>query len=102
MAAIEPGVDVQGGEQAQRQLRREDVGEPPLQEDGRFQPGCRRAAGSGASKLLEAREQLSNLLRYMDGKAAASDQLKALLADPQLMAAFATGSSASVGAKRRG
>ena len=37
---------------------------------------------------LSAREQLSNLLSYMDGKAAASDQLKALLSDPQLMAAL--------------
>jgi type VI secretion system protein ImpB len=40
------------------------------------------------AKLLEAREQLSNLLRYMDGKVAAGDQIKALLADPQLMAAL--------------
>ena len=40
------------------------------------------------AKLLEAREQLSNLLRYMDGKVAAEDQLKKLLADPQLMAAL--------------
>ena len=40
------------------------------------------------AKLLEAREQLANLLRYMDGKVAASDQLKALLSDPQLMAAL--------------
>jgi type VI secretion system protein ImpB len=40
------------------------------------------------AKLLEAREQLSNLLRYMDGKSAATDQLKALLNDPQLMSAL--------------
>jgi type VI secretion system protein ImpB len=40
------------------------------------------------AKLLQAREQLANLLRYMDGKMAASDQIKALLADPQLMAAL--------------
>ena len=40
------------------------------------------------AKLLEARQQLSNLLRYMDGKVAASDQIKALLADPQLMSAL--------------
>jgi type VI secretion system protein ImpB len=40
------------------------------------------------AKLLEAREQLANLLRYMDGKVAAEDQLKKLLADPQLMAAL--------------
>lgn len=40
------------------------------------------------AKLLEAREQLANLLRYMDGKVAAEDQLKKLLGDPQLMAAL--------------
>ena len=40
------------------------------------------------AKLLEAREHLANLLRYMDGKVAAEDQLKKLLADPQLMAAL--------------
>lgn len=40
------------------------------------------------AKLLQAREQLSNLLRYMDGKVGAEDTLKKLLADPQLMAAL--------------
>lgn len=40
------------------------------------------------AKLLEAREQLANLLRYMDGKVAAEDQLKKLLGDPQLMASL--------------
>lgn len=40
------------------------------------------------AKLLEAREQLSNLMRYMDGKVAAEDQIKKLLADPQLMSAL--------------
>jgi type VI secretion system protein ImpB len=40
------------------------------------------------AKLLAAREQLANLLRYMDGKVAAEDSLKKLLADPQLMVAM--------------
>src|SRR3954470_9120533 len=40
------------------------------------------------AKLLEAREQLANLLRYMDGKLAAEDQLKKLMGDPQLMTAL--------------
>jgi len=47
------------------------------------------------AKLLEAREQLANLLRYMDGKVAAEDQLKKLLADPQLMAALKERASAT-------
>lgn len=37
------------------------------------------------AKLLEAREQLANLQRYMNGKSAAQDQLKQLLSDPKLM-----------------
>lgn len=37
------------------------------------------------AKLLKAREQLANLQRYMDGKVAAEDQIKALLKDPELM-----------------
>ena len=40
------------------------------------------------AKLLEARQQLANLTLYMDGKVAAEDSLRKLLADPQLMAAL--------------
>lgn len=40
------------------------------------------------AKLLEARSQLANLLRFMDGKSAAEDQLKKLLKDKELMAAL--------------
>jgi type VI secretion system protein ImpB len=38
--------------------------------------------------LLEAREQLANLQRYMDGKVAAEDKLKELLSSPELMKAL--------------
>jgi type VI secretion system protein ImpB len=38
------------------------------------------------AKLLEARDQLANLQRYMNGKSAAQDQLRELLSDPKLMA----------------
>ena len=40
------------------------------------------------AKLLQAREQLATLQRYMDGKAQVERELKKLLADPQLMAAI--------------
>ncbi|SIO01182.1 type VI secretion system contractile sheath small subunit [Vannielia litorea] len=36
-------------------------------------------------KLLEARDELANLQRYMNGKAGAQDQLRKLLADPEMM-----------------
>ncbi len=38
--------------------------------------------------LLEAREQLANLQRYMDGKVAAEDKLRELLSNPELMKAL--------------
>lgn len=53
-----------------------------------FSPAAVARSVPATRKLLEAREQLQHLLRYMDGKASASTQLKALLADPELMAAL--------------
>jgi type VI secretion system protein ImpB len=53
-----------------------------------FSPAAVARQVEPLARLLEAREQLANLLRYMDGKVAASDQLKKLLKDPQLMAAL--------------
>ena len=55
-----------------------------------FSPAAVARQVPAMAKLLQAREQLSNLLKYMDGKAAAEDNLKKLLADPQLMAALKT------------
>ncbi len=88
MAAIEPGaaftVANKLGDGAGEKL----VGRPAFPQDGRLQPGRGGAPGARARQLLQAREQLANLLRYMDGKVAAEDQIKALLKDPQLMAAL--------------
>lgn len=53
-----------------------------------FDPAAVARQVPALAKLLEAREHLSNLQRYMDGKAGASNQLKALLSDPELMAAL--------------
>ena len=88
MAAVEPGVTFKvenklgdgTGEKLSVDLRFKKF------ED--FSPAALAKQVPPLAKLLEARQQLSNLLRYMDGKAAASDQIKALLADPQLMAAL--------------
>jgi type VI secretion system protein ImpB len=88
MAAIEPGVALKvdnklsgnADEKLSVNLRFKKM------ED--FGPAAVARQVPALAKLLESREQLSNLLKYMDGKAAASDQLKALLSDPQLMAAL--------------
>jgi type VI secretion system protein ImpB len=41
------------------------------------------------NKLLTARQQLANLIAYMDGKSGAEDVLQKLLADPALLQAVA-------------
>lgn len=46
-------------------------------------------------QLLEARQQLSNLLTYMDGKAKAEDLVAQLLQDPSLMQALAASPKAA-------
>jgi type VI secretion system protein ImpB len=53
-----------------------------------FEPAAVARQVPAIGKLLEAREQLANLQRYMDGKIAAENTLRKLLADPQLMAAI--------------
>jgi type VI secretion system protein ImpB len=53
-----------------------------------FEPAAVARQVPALAKLLEAREQLANLQRYMDGKAAAENTLRQLLADPQLMTAL--------------
>ena len=53
-----------------------------------FTPGAIARQVPALRSLLEAREQLSNLQRYMDGKVAAEDQLKKLLSDPEMMKAL--------------
>jgi type VI secretion system protein ImpB len=88
MAAIEPGVNFK----VENKLG-EDAGEElsvslQFKKMDDFGPTAVARQVPALSKLLEAREQLANLLRYMDGKVAAEDQIKKLLSDPQLMAAL--------------
>jgi type VI secretion system protein ImpB len=63
-----------------------------------FTPGAIARQVPALNALLEAREQLANLQRYMDGKVAAEDQLKKLLADPELMKALKERRDAAVAA----
>lgn len=53
-----------------------------------FEPAAVARQIPALRALLEAREQLANLQRYMDGKAAAEDRLRQLLASPELMRAL--------------
>jgi type VI secretion system protein ImpB len=88
MAAIEPGVSFKvdnklndgSGEKMSVNLRFNKMAD--------FEPAAVARQVPALAKLLEARQQLANLQRYMDGKVAAEDALRKLLADPQLMAAL--------------
>jgi type VI secretion system protein ImpB len=88
MAAIQPGVsfrveDKLSGTEGQKMginLRFDKMAD--------FEPAAVVKKVPALAKLLEARQQLSNLQRYMDGKVAAEESLRKLLADPQLMAAL--------------
>ena len=89
MEAIQPGVSFRvenklGGNDGEKlgvQLRFNKMSD--------FSPAAVARQVEPLAKLLKAREQLANLLLYMDGKVAAEDNLKKLLNDPALLAALA-------------
>jgi type VI secretion system protein ImpB len=88
MAAIQPGVSFRvenklggrTGEQLGVSLRFGRMAD--------FEPAAVARQVPALAKLLETRTQLANLLRYMDGKVAAEESLRKLLADPRLMTAL--------------
>ncbi len=86
MAAIQPGVTFR----VDNKLAELGVDKIPVKLNftkmGDFEPAAVAKQIPAVANLLEARAQLSNLLRYMDGKVAAENQIKKLLQDPELMA----------------
>jgi type VI secretion system protein ImpB len=88
MAAIQPGINFRvanklsedSGEKMGVELRFDKMAD--------FEPTAIAKQVPAVARLLEARTQLANLQRYVDGKAAAEGQLRKLLADPQLMQAL--------------
>lgn len=54
-----------------------------------FTPGKVAASVDGVKELLEARQQLSNLMTYMDGKAGAEELISKLMNDPALLKSLA-------------
>ena len=53
-----------------------------------FSPAAVARKVDGLSKLLEARQQLSNRITYMDGKSGAEELIAKVLADPALLASL--------------
>lgn len=97
MAAIKPGVSFRvdnklaenSGEKMNVQLRFNKMAD--------FEPAAVARQVPSLKKLLEARQQLANLMRYMDGKIAAEGHLRTLLADPQLMTALKSRGASGAG-----
>lgn len=88
MAAIQPGIRMRVANKLGDDPSEKMSVELNFSKMADFTPVAVARQVPATAKLLEAREQLANLLRYMDGKVGAEDQLKKLLADPQLMAAL--------------
>jgi type VI secretion system protein ImpB len=88
MAAIQPGIRMRVANKLGDDASEKLSVELNFNKMADFTPVAIARQVPATAKLLEAREQLANLLRYMDGKVGAEDQLKKLLADPQLMAAL--------------
>jgi type VI secretion system protein ImpB len=55
-----------------------------------FSPAAVARKVDALNKLLEARQQLSNLITYMDGKSGAEDLLNKVLNDPTLLKTLAS------------
>ena len=54
-----------------------------------FSPAAVASKVEGLKQLLEARQQLANLVTYMDGKSGAEELVAKLLADPTLLKSLA-------------
>ncbi|HMO67428.1 MAG TPA: type VI secretion system contractile sheath small subunit [Novosphingobium sp.] len=67
-----------------------------------FSPGTIARSVPALAQLLEAREQLNDLMLYMDGKDGAQDLLDKLLKDPDLMKALSAARAASAGSDGAG
>jgi type VI secretion system protein ImpB len=88
MAAIQPGVSFRVSNKLSENADEKMSVNLRFGKMADFEPAAIAKQIPALAKLLEARTHLANLLRYMDGKVAAEDSLKKLLADPQLMLAL--------------
>src|SRR6201994_349378 len=88
MAAIQPGVSFRVNNKLSENSDEKMSVNLRFNKMSDFEPAAIAKQIPALATLLEARTHLANLLRYMDGKVAAEDSLKKLLADPQLMLAL--------------
>ncbi|NBC12502.1 MAG: type VI secretion system contractile sheath small subunit [Gammaproteobacteria bacterium] len=63
-----------------------------------FSPAAVARKVDSLNRLLQAREQLANLVTYMDGKSGAEELISKVLADPALLQSLAAAPKQSAGA----
>ena len=85
MAAIQPGVSFRVANKLTDNSSDKLGVELRFEKMADFEPAAVAKQVPAVAKLLEARMQLANLQRYMDGKSAAEEKLRELLASPELM-----------------
>jgi len=102
MAAIEPGTSFRVANKLDEGSEEKLSVSLKFKSMGDFSPAKIARQIPATAKLLEAREQLANLLRYMDGKVDAEAKLKQLLSDPTLMAALRDRKGASSDTENQG
>ena len=67
-----------------------------------FTPGAIARKVESLSKLLEARQQLSNLITYMDGKTGAEELIAKVVKDPALLKSLADSAGKPAGGDKGG
>lgn len=88
MAAIKPAVAFRVANRLSEDSKEELPVKLTFEKMDDFGPAAVARQVPALARLLEARTQLANLLRYMDGKVSAEDALKKLLSDKDLMEAL--------------
>lgn len=89
MASIKPAVAMRVKNRLGDDPEKESIGlELTFNKMADFEPAAIVRQVPALKALLDAREQLSNLQRYMDGKVAAEDKLRELLTNPELLKAM--------------
>jgi type VI secretion system protein ImpB len=88
MAAIKPGVTFRVDNKLSDNSTEKMGVQLQFNRMADFEPAAVARQIPALARLLEARQQLANLMRYMDGKVAAEESIRKLLADPQLMNAL--------------
>jgi len=102
MAAIQPGVSFRVANKLSENADDKLGVNLQFNKMADLEPAAVARQVPAVAKLLEARSQLANLMRYMDGKVAAEDSLRKLLSDPQLMAALKEQRAAEKGGEGEG